>query len=67
MHSCPDCGQACYCHGDIDDAEVEDPKFSAPQCVCECGDDHLPECLCERCENDRTDAFPYGIDVETIR
>jgi hypothetical protein len=24
MHSCPDCGCACYCGGDIDDAEVGD-------------------------------------------
>lgn len=21
MHECPDCGQACYCNGDIDDHE----------------------------------------------
>jgi len=19
MHECPDCGEACYCHGDLDD------------------------------------------------
>jgi len=23
-HSCPDCGQACYCGGDIDDIFLED-------------------------------------------
>ena len=23
MHSCPECGQACYCGGDIDDCEME--------------------------------------------
>ena len=23
-HSCPDCGQACYCGGDIDDIFFED-------------------------------------------
>lgn len=22
MHSCPNCGQACYCNGDIDDSPV---------------------------------------------
>lgn len=22
MHTCPDCGQACYCHGDIDDHDT---------------------------------------------
>lgn len=34
MHSCPDCGKACYCHGDIDDTEVEMPEFSASNCDC---------------------------------
>lgn len=24
MHSCPFCGQACYCNGDIDDIECDD-------------------------------------------
>lgn len=23
MHTCPDCGRACYCNGDIDDIEVD--------------------------------------------
>ena len=23
MHTCPDCGQACHCNGDIDDHENE--------------------------------------------
>ena len=23
MHSCPECGSACYCNGDIDDIELE--------------------------------------------
>ena len=23
MHSCPECGQACYCSGDVDDIELE--------------------------------------------
>lgn len=34
MHHCPDCGQACYCHGDIDDCEVETPEYAAKHCVC---------------------------------
>lgn len=25
-HSCPDCGQACYCGGDIDDLFFEDSE-----------------------------------------
>ena len=24
MHNCPDCGAACYCHGDIDDIQFEE-------------------------------------------
>lgn len=31
MHTCPDCGQACYCCGDIDDIEV-DPT-AASRCI----------------------------------
>lgn len=23
MHSCPECGQACYCNGDVDDIEAD--------------------------------------------
>lgn len=33
MHECPECGQACYCHGDIDDHENE---HEADACVHEC-------------------------------
>ncbi len=36
MHSCPACGQACYCHGDIDDHENE---LEADECVCDCRDE----------------------------
>ena len=35
MHSCPECGQACYCNGDIDDIEA-DPT-AADRCDC-CAD-----------------------------
>lgn len=34
-HECPDCGQTCYCHGDIDDCIFDN---SAEQAVC----DHCP-------------------------
>lgn len=34
MHHCPECGQACYCHGDIDDCEVETPEYAAEHCEC---------------------------------
>lgn len=54
MHHCPDCGQACYCHGDIDDCEVETVAYSSLHCRCpfdavngcgvECADhDEMPE------------------------
>ena len=33
MHSCPECGQACYCHGDIDDCEVETEEYSSEHCT----------------------------------
>ena len=23
-HSCPECGEACYCNGDVDDALLDD-------------------------------------------
>jgi hypothetical protein len=36
MHTCPVCGQACYCNGDIDDICVLDHD-SLPDC------DHCPE------------------------
>jgi hypothetical protein len=36
MHTCIDCGQACYCGGDIDDCEIES---GADQCTCCAGED----------------------------
>ena len=49
MHSCPRCGQACYCHGDIDDCEVETEEYSSAQCVCPCEDDWADGvCDCSR-------------------
>jgi hypothetical protein len=32
-HSCPNCGQACYCGGDIDDIVFEESEFTAG-CTC---------------------------------
>ena len=32
-HSCPECGSACYCGGDIDDIEIPD---SAAEAGCTC-------------------------------
>ena len=36
MHYCPVCGQACFCHGDIDDCVVETEAYSSAHCLCEC-------------------------------
>ena len=34
MHSCPDCGQACYCEGDLDDCEVDqDAEEKCTHCL----------------------------------
>lgn len=46
MHECPDCGQACYCGGDIDDCEFEENSF----CV------HCPEGYDEEALDDYWDA-----------
>lgn len=40
MHDCADCGGACYCHGDIDDCQVETEEYSYMHCEgCGCDDD----------------------------
>jgi hypothetical protein len=50
MHHCTECGQACYCHGDIDDCVVETEEYSYLNCTCPCeendgddGDDFDPD------------------------
>lgn len=44
MHHCPDCGQACYCEGDIDDLAWGDDSEEAMNCM------HY-----EQCEKDDVD------------
>lgn len=40
MHDCTQCGCACYCHGDIDDCQVETIEYSDMHCEgCGCGED----------------------------
>lgn len=46
MHDCPQCGQACYCSGDIEDHDVG-PEFDD---VCEC-------CQFDACAADDDDVF----------
>ncbi len=43
MHTCPDCGQECYCAGDIDDCEVMMPEWVYENCEC-CEDDPPLDC-----------------------
>jgi hypothetical protein len=33
MHSCPECGSACHCNGDIDDIDVGDEE-AEDNCTC---------------------------------
>lgn len=33
MHSCPECGSACYCNGDIDDIDTGDEE-AEDNCTC---------------------------------
>lgn len=42
MHNCITCDGACYCHGDIDDCEVETPEYAYMNCTgCGCNEDGL--------------------------
>lgn len=45
MHSCPECGQACGCGGDIEDMMWDDDSEEALACehACEPEDDDLDE------------------------
>jgi len=51
MHECPDCGQACYCGGDIDDCLV---YSYVPDCT------HWRECQEDETE-DQEDSSPAGV------
>lgn len=40
MHNCINCGGACYCHGDIDDCQVETEEYAYMHCTgCGCHED----------------------------
>jgi hypothetical protein len=42
MHDCIACGCACYCHGDIDDCQVETIEYACDHCeTCGCGEDEF--------------------------
>lgn len=48
MHSCPECGQACYCGGDIDDVELEGGEDDCLHCDDEAADCGIPDLEDER-------------------
>ena len=49
MHTCPDCGQACTCNGDIEDLMWDDNSPQAINCIhidlehCDEDDDWMTE------------------------
>lgn len=55
MHHCPECQQACYCAGDIDDIECRTSAWVYRNCTCCDGvdDDDREECMdcgCDPCD-----------------
>ncbi len=56
-HTCPDCGQTCYCNGDIDDC-----CFDSPAAVLHC--EHWRECEGEDYDGDVDDYDPSEIEVD---
>ena len=53
MHSCPDCGQACYCNGDLDSHQWDDCSDESMDCI------HY-----EECEQEDDGPMDYGDDYE---
>lgn len=44
MHDCSLCGCACYCHGDIDDCQVETVEYAYMHCDgCGCREDDFDD------------------------
>lgn len=39
MHTCSSCGQACYCHGDIDDHDTGEDDLCCHYLECNDGED----------------------------
>lgn len=46
-HNCPECGEICYCNGDVDDMVWDDDSDEAMTCThyleCDLDDNDLPE------------------------
>lgn len=43
MHDCPNCGQACYCSGDIDDIPVYTEAWVIQNCRHDCDEDDIED------------------------
>ena len=56
MHTCPTCGQACCCNGDIDDILFDEDGTAYENCTC-CPDDG---------GDDEYDDWPYDDVEETV-
>jgi len=54
MHDCFQCGSACYCHGDIDDCQVETIEYAYDHCE-GCG-----------CDEDRYELEDEGLDEDLL-
>jgi hypothetical protein len=61
MHSCPECDEACYCGGDIDDLQWDDDSEEALACEHECE----PEM--DEPDFDMNDVSPSPIDPHVAR
>lgn len=57
-HSCPECDQACYCGGDIDDVLLEDGEDACTHCADGDGDDSDEDYLDPPCIDDPVYACP---------
>lgn len=56
MHDCSMCGCACYCHGDIDDCQVETVEYAYMHCDgCGCHEDDYDPAL-----DDEDDDYHFG-------
>lgn len=52
MHDCSLCGSACYCHGDIDDCQVETDEYAYMNCDgCGCEADDFDDYPDEDCDD----------------
>lgn len=74
MHSCPECGQACYCSGDIEDHDTGEEYTGI--CTCCAGRNNIPDSpeddqdcdagnIMEDEDADRSSRFPHVSEPET--